>query len=104
MRPDEALPSIRDLAVELRVNANTIKQAYRELEGAGIVYVKRGEGTFVARRAVSDAERQAAGVAICERAVREGLRFGIAPKMLLVFMREAVAASAATAADVGKAS
>jgi GntR family transcriptional regulator len=48
MVKDDKLPSWRDLAVELRVNPNTVAKAYQELEREGILYVKRGEGTFVA--------------------------------------------------------
>ena len=44
----DSLPSVRQLAGELRVNPNTVAQAYRELEREGITYVQRGQGTFVA--------------------------------------------------------
>ncbi len=46
--PDHRLPSIRDLAVELKVNPNTIAKAYQEMETQGIIYFKRGQGAFVA--------------------------------------------------------
>ncbi len=46
--PDDRLPSIRDLAIELRVNPNTIAKAYQEMESLGIIYFKRGQGAFVA--------------------------------------------------------
>jgi GntR family transcriptional regulator len=46
-RTDEALPSVRQLAVELRINPNTVQQAYRELEREGVVYVRRGQGTYI---------------------------------------------------------
>jgi GntR family transcriptional regulator len=48
LKEDEKLPSWRDLAVELRVNPNTVAKAYQELERQKVLYVKRGEGTFVA--------------------------------------------------------
>ena len=44
---DDPVPSVRDLAGELRVNPNTVQQAYRELEHEGVVEVRRGRGTFV---------------------------------------------------------
>ncbi|MEX1182783.1 MAG: GntR family transcriptional regulator, partial [Gemmatimonadota bacterium] len=47
-RDDEVLPSVRQLAVELRVNPNTVQQAYRELEREGVIYVRRGQGSYVA--------------------------------------------------------
>jgi GntR family transcriptional regulator len=42
-----ALPSVRSLAAELRVNPATVVQAYRELEGEGLVATRHGAGTFV---------------------------------------------------------
>ena len=44
----DRIPSIRDLAVELRVNPNTVAKAYQELERRGVVEVKRGMGYFIA--------------------------------------------------------
>src|SRR5436305_7714268 len=41
------LPTVRELAVELRVNANTIARVYSELERAGVFETRRGVGTFV---------------------------------------------------------
>jgi GntR family transcriptional regulator len=47
MKPDEKLPSVRDLSKLLTVNPNTIQKAYRELERQGYVYSSQGLGTFV---------------------------------------------------------
>ena len=44
---DDKLPSVRELAVELAINPNTIARAYRELESEGYIYVASGKGTFV---------------------------------------------------------
>jgi GntR family transcriptional regulator len=41
------LPTVRQLAVDLRINANTVARVYAELERAGIVETRRGVGTFV---------------------------------------------------------
>lgn len=43
----DRIPSIRDLAVELRVNPNTVAKAYQELERDGLVETRRGMGYFV---------------------------------------------------------
>jgi GntR family transcriptional regulator len=47
LRPGEALPSIRPLAEELRVNRNTVAKAYSELEAEGIIESRPGKGCFV---------------------------------------------------------
>jgi len=43
----DQLPTVRQLAVELRINANTVAKVYTELERAGVVETRRGVGTFV---------------------------------------------------------
>ncbi len=57
--PGAAIPSVRDLARELRINPATVAHAYQRLTEAGVLTVKRGEGTFVADAppALSRAER-----------------------------------------------
>lgn len=47
LRPGDKLPSQRDLALDLKVNANTVQRAYREMEILGLVETLRGQGTFV---------------------------------------------------------
>jgi GntR family transcriptional regulator len=47
LRPADALPSVRQLAAELRVNPATVVQAYRDLESDGFVEIRHGAGTFV---------------------------------------------------------
>src|SRR5262245_19543177 len=47
MRAGEALPSIRPLAEELRLNRNTIAKAYTELESQGIIETVPGKGCFL---------------------------------------------------------
>jgi len=43
----DKLPSVREMALNLRVNPNTLQRSYQELERLGIVYTQRGMGTFV---------------------------------------------------------
>lgn len=47
LKSDEQLPSVRELALELTVNPNTIQKAYRELERQGYIYSIQGKGNFV---------------------------------------------------------
>ena len=50
LQEDEALPSIRNLAKDLRISVITTKRAYEELENAGFIYTLPGKGSFVAPR------------------------------------------------------
>jgi GntR family transcriptional regulator len=52
----EQLPTVRQLAVDLRVNANTVAKVYAYLERAGMLETRRGVGTFVAARTESPQE------------------------------------------------
>jgi GntR family transcriptional regulator len=48
LRPGDQLPTVRQLAVALRINANTVAKVYSQLERAGAVGTRRGVGTFIA--------------------------------------------------------
>ena len=52
LREDEALPSIRNLAKDLRISVITTKRAYDELEKDGFIYTVQGKGCFVAPKNV----------------------------------------------------
>jgi len=58
LRQDDKLPSVRELAVELAINPNTIQRAYRELESEGYIYVASGKGTFVSPRGEQKADTE----------------------------------------------
>jgi GntR family transcriptional regulator len=47
LRAGDQLPTVRQLAVDLRVNANTVARVYLELERAGVIETRRGVGSFV---------------------------------------------------------
>ena len=50
LKQDEALPSIRGLAKDLRISVITTKRAYEELERAGFIYTVPGKGSFVSAK------------------------------------------------------
>jgi GntR family transcriptional regulator len=50
LRIGEQLPTVRQMAVDLKINANTVAKVYLELERTGIVETRRGVGTFISDR------------------------------------------------------
>ena len=69
--PGAGLPSVRQLASQLRINPATVVQAYRDLEQEGFVEMRQGAGTFV--KAVDPARRSDERAAEARRLVREML-------------------------------
>ena len=47
LEPDSPMPSVRNLAMELSLNPNTIQRAYQELERQGYIYTLKGKGSFI---------------------------------------------------------
>lgn len=89
LRPEDPLPSVRELAADLAINPRTVSQAYGELEREGVVYVRRGQGTFVAPDARPD--REALGRAVAKRALLEARRNGLGAEELVAIIREVAA-------------
>jgi GntR family transcriptional regulator len=50
LAPGDRLPTVRQLAVDLSINPNTVVRAYRELEFEGLIETQQGSGTFVGHR------------------------------------------------------
>src|SRR4051812_4312236 len=82
LRLGDKLPTVRQLAVDLRINANTVAKVYGELERGGVLETRRGVGTFV-RDAVSlaasvpDRERQL--IALADRFLAGAAALGFSP-------------------------
>jgi GntR family transcriptional regulator len=53
--PGDQLPTVRELATELRINFNTVSRAYRILDEAGLISTQRGRGTFAWERPSEEA-------------------------------------------------
>ena len=89
LAPGEPIPSVRDLARDLRVNPNTVAKVYQRLGEAGVLEMRRGEGTYVAQNPPlpTAAERQ---VRLLDAASRfattaAGLGFDAKPAAVAVF-------------------
>jgi GntR family transcriptional regulator len=82
LRPNEALPTIRDLAQELLLNPNTVARAYRDLEAEGFIYTRKGKGSYVTDNSAANIqnEREAILKKIFDRALEEAASFGLTSK------------------------
>jgi GntR family transcriptional regulator len=87
LAPDGPLPSVRDLAVKLRVNPNTVSQAYRELERQGMVYVRRGQGTYASPGQTDGTERRTLADGVAQRALHDARRNGLGVDELIDAIR-----------------
>jgi GntR family transcriptional regulator len=93
----DQLPTVRQLAVDLRVNANTVAKVYAELERTGVVETRRGVGTFVrtsdlpmsasatGRKGATERERKLRGLA--ERFLADAHALGFSPEEMLEHLR-----------------
>lgn len=106
-KPGTMLPSVRQLAAELRVNPATVAQAYRQLEAGGFVSSRRGHGTFVNAMSTDRRadERADQALRLVRTLVQEAVRHGVSGEEL----QEALAAeltrtqlATSTAARAGK--
>ncbi|HEX8119115.1 MAG TPA: GntR family transcriptional regulator [Pyrinomonadaceae bacterium] len=79
LQPEDPLPSVRQLAVELAVNPNTVARAYLDLEIEGVIYKRQGAGTFVSSQGVemSKGERRRVVNDLLEKALVEGVNLGL---------------------------
>lgn len=68
-QPGDNLPTIRELALQLHVNPNTVAKAIRELERDGLLVTRVGKGSFVSESAKAQADRdmQTKGTALATR-------------------------------------
>lgn len=92
LRAEDPLPSVRELAAELVVNPRTVSQAYQELERDGVIYVRRGQGTFVSptvRRTAG--ERRSLATSVAKRALLEARRNGVSAEELVTMIQKLAA-------------
>lgn len=79
LKPRDALPSVRALARELRVNPATVVQAYRDLAVDGFVEIRHGQGTFVQEvpTFLREEERAAHAEKLVRKLLQDAARLGI---------------------------
>ena len=94
-RPGEGLPSIRSLAIKLKVNQNTVHKAYSELEAEGLIVQRRGLGMFVTNRATETAKSRArrSALAAVRRALSQCRASGILQDEVIPLVQDALPAT-----------
>jgi GntR family transcriptional regulator len=82
LRPGELMPTVRELAVQLGINSNTVARVYQDLQREGVLVLRRGVGSFVADKPPSR-PLPPADLRVLEKKVDElialGRRIGLAP-------------------------
>jgi GntR family transcriptional regulator len=81
LRPSEQLPTMRELAVRLKVDLNTVRHAYDELEQTGAIVILRARGTYVAEKPppVDSARQEKRIEALAQQAIALAASAGIDP-------------------------
>jgi len=92
--PDHRLPSVRELAAQLLVSLITVRRSYADLEAAGLIVRRQGQGTFVAQGVEAAAREQARTEArrIIADAVAQARRLGLAGDELRAALDDALSA------------
>lgn len=88
LQPGEKLPSVRELAVQLSINPNTIQRSYRQLEALGWIATVPGKGCFVCGLPEYAIEEQKELLAAFDRAATDLIRSGISRETLIARLQE----------------
>jgi GntR family transcriptional regulator len=88
VKPDEKLPSVRELAEKLAINPNTIQRAYKELEAEGYIYSVQAKGSFAADTSVQKKARIAALFKTLRETAAELKRLGLSEAAIIKGLEE----------------
>lgn len=94
LTPGDQLPTVRSLALELRINFNTVARAYRILDDVGIISTQQGRGTYVMNippPEVSEKIREKALKALTQRYLADVERLGASPEEQNQILKDQVA-------------
>lgn len=101
LQPDEKMPSVRKLAMELSTNPNTVQRAYTELERQGFLYSVKGRGNFVKGGPDLKEKKKAELLEKLMNLFREAEEIGIKREELLKAAEETQAAVGAQEPEFG---
>ena len=88
LREGDQLPTVRQMAVELKINANTVAKVYASLENDGILLTKRGVGTFITKPTqkgtVRDRKREL--TLLSEKFITDSMQLGFSFEEIVKFI------------------
>ena len=93
LKPGDQLPTVRALALELRINFNTVARAYRILDEARIISTQQGRGTYITEippPEVSEKLRSESLAALTQRFISEAYRLGFSEREVSKMVRESL--------------
>ena len=93
LQPGDQLPTVRALALELRVNFNTVARSYRILDESGVISTQQGRGTYILEMPppeVTESIRQQSLDALTRRYLADAHRLGIPPDRLVEVLKEQI--------------
>ena len=92
LKAGDKVPSVRDLADELKVNPNTIVRAYQELERDGLTETRRGMGTFIKGEGDlrGDKLKEEIGLAVAKTFVQKMRDAGIKDEEIIAIIKKAI--------------
>ncbi|NLN22275.1 MAG: GntR family transcriptional regulator [Syntrophomonadaceae bacterium] len=87
--PGSQLPTVRQLAVDLKVNVNTISRVYSELEKEGVLSTRQGKGTFVSEKNVmkTNGRNKERLDQLVDKLFIEAFELGFSPEELLEYIQ-----------------
>ena len=92
LKSGDELPSVRVLASEYLINPNTVARAYLELEREGMIFKRRGMGTYVSEKGVEMNQEEKIGIVqeLLEKALVQGAQLGLNATMLRKVFEESL--------------
>lgn len=93
LQQDEKMPSVRNLAMELSINPNTIQRAYATLESQGYIYTIKGKGNFVSDKATLMKDYQKEISSQLSEVCKQAASAGMGREEFMALVKESVAAT-----------
>lgn len=90
---DEKMPSVRNLAMDLSINPNTIQRAYATLESQGYIYTVKGKGNFVSDKATLMKDYQKEISSQLSEVCKQAASAGMGREEFMTLVNESVAAT-----------